>query len=337
MKHQVLSSVVAGAMTLALSSSSPTISNPGVRLRSRPRTRRRRRCSRRPVRTRRRFKRRSITSAPRSAASTTATIAGPLDSGRREINWDGGGSATSPVGPRRSRLPRQPRRPLHHARHGLRAGAAVDGLATTFDNPSTTRPSSRRSARCASSVAISEQRAPTSRFFVPGAATSPRCTTAASARSSPTSTSPMARPRLSTTTPSRARWSSSTTCTVSCSTTSVVPPSPGDAQPLVLRRRLSDDARIATSHDRTAGDVTPVRTTTDATTSSSWTTSSSASRGRGSRARDAPQQRERTEFTVLTTETRSARETHGGCHTAWTRAKTDGSSRLGHRSLDRSV
>ena len=50
---------------------------------------------------------------------------GPLAGGRREINWDGGGSATaSPVGTPFMAISEYPRRHVDHARNGLSADAA---------------------------------------------------------------------------------------------------------------------------------------------------------------------------------------------------------------------
>ena len=67
-------------------------------------------------------------------ATNNGNAPGPLTSGRREINWDGGGStATAIVGTPFTGFLANSRRPLHHTGDGF-VQAPLAGLADTFDN-----------------------------------------------------------------------------------------------------------------------------------------------------------------------------------------------------------
>ena len=111
------------------------ILQPRVRLRSRPRTLPRRRCSRRPGP--------EIASIQATVDQFRAALGGvnngnvpgPLDSGRREINWDGGGSTATSLGPDAIPGFLVNRGALFTTPGTGFVQAPVDGLATTFGNP----------------------------------------------------------------------------------------------------------------------------------------------------------------------------------------------------------
>ncbi len=148
MKYQVLSSIVAGAMTLAFSTGTHDYKWP---YHPRP------------------HKDYTVPTVFQAAGPDIASIqgtvdqfraalggvnngnvAGPLDAGRREINWDGGGStATSPAP---TPFSDSSSRAAHSSRR--RALASSRRRSTASSRPSTiltTRTSFNRSARCACS------------------------------------------------------------------------------------------------------------------------------------------------------------------------------------------
>ena len=128
-------------------------------------------------------------------APNNGNTAGPLASGRREINWDGGGGVDATTATRHAvqRVPEHPRRPVHHAGHGPFAGSTIGrpqgGLAGLFGNPTYgTIFSTFSPLRLFTPVGSNVTEA---LFFIPGTDGATRQRSAASARSSPTSTGRM--------------------------------------------------------------------------------------------------------------------------------------------------
>ena len=261
---QIVYSVLAGVVTLAVSSGAHEL-KPWHYRRSRSPTTPRRWSSRRPARRRVDPEHGRSHSAPRSAR-TTATSPVRSPTGRREINWDGGGStATSPV-------------PTPFDGFLVTRGASfttpgtgfvqapLDGLATTFNNadlrddlpgvqpgPAVQRDRQQRDERATSSCLA--------------AATSPR-SSPDSARSSPTSISRDGlglgrRPRAEDRTVSTSLRFYDVHGRLLYS--SAVPPSPGDAS-LSFFGVVFQDARIARVKI-VSGDVRRAPTMTSARTS----------------------------------------------------------------------
>ena len=188
-------------------------------------------------------------------------VAGPLDSGRREINWDGGGSTATALVPTPFPGFLVTRGALFTTPGTGFVQAPVDGLVTTSETP-TTRPSSPPSAP--SGLQPDQQQPDDGRVLRPqAAATCPR-SQPGSAPSSPTSIGPTAVPVVSATTPPAQRYAS-TTPTASSFYVQRLPPSPGDASlcssPSSSTTRASPAIKIlqrecrARPHDERRSDV----------------------------------------------------------------------------------
>ena len=170
MKYQVVYSVVAGAMTLAFSSGTHDF-KPWHPFPKPPKD----------------FDAPTVfQAAGPNAASIQATVdqfraalggvnngnvAGPLDSGRREINWDGGGSTATSLVPTPFTGFLVNRGALFTTPGTGFVQAPVEGLATTFDNPDyATIFQAFSPVRLFSPITATS---PTSSSSCPGAATSP--------------------------------------------------------------------------------------------------------------------------------------------------------------------
>ena len=105
-------------------------------------------------------------------ATNNGNVPGPLDSGRREINWDGGGSTATSIGPTPFTGFLDTRGALFTTTGPGFVQAPSAGLATTFNNPSYETIFQPFSAvRLFSPI---DSNRTDVRFFVPGAAEHPR-------------------------------------------------------------------------------------------------------------------------------------------------------------------
>lgn len=239
MKHQVVYSLVAGAMTVALSSGNHD-SKPSHPFPKPPKD----------------FAAPTVfQAAGPNAASIQATVdqfraalggvnngnvAGPLDSGRREINWDGGGSTATSLVPTPFTGFLVNRGALFTTPGTGFVQAPVDGLATTFGNPDyATIFQAFSPVRLFSAITSNVTNV---EFFVPGGGDIPAVTTGFGAIFTDVD-QPDGRPRR------HDKAEASTYLRFydaygALLYSSVVPPSPGDAS-LSFFGVVFDDARIA--------------------------------------------------------------------------------------------